>query len=161
MIICTIAQTKKLPRYTNHGQWWGPPNHCPWLPRRHPNHGQWWWPPYEHPSKIGNDIQIRDLDAQNWDPHQYWSLVGALQYLTITRLDFFYAVNKLYHYMQVPTSDHWTFLKWVLRYVKGIVDYRLHIVKSNPTLKIFIVSHIEIGQVVWMIGNQQVAILFF
>jgi hypothetical protein len=34
----------------------------------------------------------------------YRSIIGALQYLTITRPDLAYAVNKVYQYLHAPTS---------------------------------------------------------
>ncbi|XP_019158436.1 PREDICTED: uncharacterized protein LOC109155158 [Ipomoea nil] len=45
------------------------------------------------------------------NPTQYRRLAGALQYLTITRPDLSYAVNRLCQYMHAPTDDHWGLLK--------------------------------------------------
>ncbi|XP_019191047.1 PREDICTED: uncharacterized protein LOC109185562 [Ipomoea nil] len=59
------------------------------------------------------------------DPTQYRSLAGALQYLTITRLDLSFAVNQLCQHMHAPTVSHWDQLKRVLRYVKGTVTFDL------------------------------------
>ncbi|XP_019198198.1 PREDICTED: uncharacterized protein LOC109192028 [Ipomoea nil] len=55
------------------------------------------------------------------NPTQYRRLAGALQYLTVTRLDLSYAVNCLYQHMHSPTvaHPHWVLLKMVLQYVKG------------------------------------------
>ena len=50
---------------------------------------------------------------------QYRSLIGALQYATITRPDICYSVNKLSQFMQNPLSEHWIALKRVLRYLQG------------------------------------------
>lgn len=41
------------------------------------------------------------------DPHLYRSVVGALQYATITRPDISFAVNKVSQYMHQPTTSHW------------------------------------------------------
>ena len=46
------------------------------------------------------------------------SMVGALQYLTITRHDLTYAVNVSQH-MQSRTVPYFQALKRILRYVKG------------------------------------------
>jgi histone deacetylase 1/2 len=50
---------------------------------------------------------------------QYISIVEALQYLTLTRLDLSYSVNKVCKYLHAPTTTHWTAAKRILRYVQG------------------------------------------
>ncbi|XP_031092189.1 uncharacterized protein LOC115996890 [Ipomoea triloba] len=67
------------------------------------------------------------------NPTQYRRIVGALQYLTITRPDLSYAVNRLCQFMHSPTDNHWALLKRVLRYVKGSLEYGLRIVASPST----------------------------
>ncbi|XP_019184337.1 PREDICTED: uncharacterized protein LOC109193229 [Ipomoea nil] len=49
------------------------------------------------------------------NPTQYRRIVEALQYLTITRSDLSYAVNRLCQFMHTPTVDHWAMVKRVLR----------------------------------------------
>jgi Reverse transcriptase (RNA-dependent DNA polymerase) len=61
------------------------------------------------------------------DPHTYRSIVGALQYATITRPDISYAVNKASQFMHSPTDEHWNGVKHILRYLKGTLSYGLHI----------------------------------
>ncbi|RVW92402.1 Retrovirus-related Pol polyprotein from transposon RE1 [Vitis vinifera] len=41
------------------------------------------------------------------DPTEYRTVVGSLQYLSLTRPDIAYTVNKLSQFMHQPTSDHW------------------------------------------------------
>ncbi|CAL2228782.1 unnamed protein product [Prunus armeniaca] len=53
------------------------------------------------------------------DPTEYRSLVGALQYLTITRPDISFAVNQVCQFMHQPTDIHWKAVKHILRYVLG------------------------------------------
>ncbi|XP_019167847.1 PREDICTED: uncharacterized protein LOC109163553 [Ipomoea nil] len=65
------------------------------------------------------------------DPTQYHRIVGALQYLTITRPDLSYAVNRLCQFMHSPTIDHWGLVKRVLRYIKGTLDYGLRVSASS------------------------------
>ena len=52
------------------------------------------------------------------DATRYRSIVGGLQYLTLTRPDLSFAVNKVCQFLHAPTSQHWTTVKRILRYVK-------------------------------------------
>ncbi|KAI3510913.1 hypothetical protein L1887_18051 [Cichorium endivia] len=65
------------------------------------------------------------------DPSHYRSLVGALQYLTITRPDISYAVNQVSQFLQAPTVFHYQAVKRLLRYVKGTLSFGLTF--SRPT----------------------------
>ncbi|WMV28863.1 hypothetical protein MTR67_022248 [Solanum verrucosum] len=55
------------------------------------------------------------------DAHLYRSVVGALQYVTITRPEISYAVNRVWQFMQSPTIAHWSTIKRILRYLKGSI----------------------------------------
>ncbi|XP_052113798.1 uncharacterized mitochondrial protein AtMg00810-like [Arachis duranensis] len=65
------------------------------------------------------------------DPKLYRSIVGALQYLTMTRPDIAFAVNRVSQFMHQPTLLHWKSVKRILRYVKGTVDHGLLFSKST------------------------------
>ncbi|KAM2234356.1 hypothetical protein EV2_013133 [Malus domestica] len=69
------------------------------------------------------------LSAYNGEPHDdvetYRSVVGALQYLTITRPDLSYAVNQVCQFMQSPKNTHWMAVKRILRYVKSTYNHGL------------------------------------
>ncbi|XP_022004279.1 uncharacterized mitochondrial protein AtMg00810-like [Helianthus annuus] len=67
------------------------------------------------------------------DPTLYRSLVGALQYLTITRPDLSYAVNQASQHLQSPTISHFQSVKCILRYVKGTLAYGLTFSKPLTT----------------------------
>jgi hypothetical protein len=68
------------------------------------------------------------------DSTRYRSIVGALQYLTLTRPEISYAVNKFCQFHHAPTTIHWTAVKRILRYVKYSGGLGLHIQKSNSML---------------------------
>jgi hypothetical protein len=59
------------------------------------------------------------------DSMRYRSVVRALQYLTITRSDLPYAVNKVCQYLHVPTTEHWTVVKRILWFIKKTLGYGL------------------------------------
>ena len=44
--------------------------------------------------------------------------IGALQYLSLTRLNISFVVNHLSQSMHHPTLSHWTTVKRVIRYLK-------------------------------------------
>ncbi|XP_019155769.1 PREDICTED: uncharacterized protein LOC109152517 [Ipomoea nil] len=67
------------------------------------------------------------------NPTQYRRIVGALQYLTITRPDLAYVVNRLCQFMHSSTVDHWALVKRVIRYIKGTLDYGLRLTSSPST----------------------------
>jgi hypothetical protein len=61
------------------------------------------------------------------DASHYQSIVGALQYLTLTRPDLQYAVQQVCHFMHAPREPHLALVKRILRYVKGTLSSGLHI----------------------------------
>jgi histone deacetylase 1/2 len=68
------------------------------------------------------------------DSSQYRSIVGALQYLTLTRPDLSFSVNKVCQYLHAPTTAHWTAAKRILRYVKDTSQLGLTFRRSTSTL---------------------------
>ncbi|CAM8884320.1 unnamed protein product [Rhodiola kirilowii] len=85
--------------------------------------------------KLSRDVGC-PLDSN--DALKYRSMVGGLQYLTLTRPDISFAVNKVCQYLSNPTDVHWEAVKRILRYVKGTLDTGLKFRKSSLTrLSIF------------------------
>ena len=64
------------------------------------------------------------------DPTLYLSLVGALQYLTITRPDIAHAVNSVSQFLHSPTEDHFLAVKRILHCVKGTLQFGLTLCPS-------------------------------
>ncbi|KAK6162342.1 hypothetical protein DH2020_002183 [Rehmannia glutinosa] len=65
----------------------------------------------------------------------YRSVIGGLQYITITRPGIVYSVNKPSQFMQHPLDTHWKTVKRVLRYLAATPTFGLFIMKT-PTLQI-------------------------
>lgn len=68
------------------------------------------------------------------DRTRYRSIVGALQYLTLTRPDLAFSVNKVCQFLHAPTNVHWTAVKRILRYVQHTLGFGLRLNKSSSTL---------------------------
>lgn len=69
------------------------------------------------------------------DPTHYRSIVGALQYLTITRPDISYAVNQVSQFLHAPTTFHYQEVKRILRYINGTLSFGLTFNKqTQPSL---------------------------
>ncbi|KAK0578715.1 hypothetical protein LWI29_014981 [Acer saccharum] len=66
------------------------------------------------------------------DPTAYRTVVGSLQYLSLTRPDISFAVNRLSQFMHQPSSDHWELVKRVLRYLGGTLNDGILIHRDSP-----------------------------
>jgi hypothetical protein len=83
--------------------------------------------------------KITSNDTPLDDPSYFRGLVGALQYLTLTRPDLSYCVNYVSQFMHSPTIIHLKMVRRILRYVKGTINVGLHFT-SNTTLDLFAFS---------------------
>ncbi|KAI5328775.1 hypothetical protein L3X38_028172 [Prunus dulcis] len=97
------------------------------------------------------------------DPTPYRRLVGGLQYLSLTRPDISFAVNKLSQFMHSPSETHWQALKRLLRYLKGTISFGLHLCR-RPSNRLYAFSDADwagdhddrkstTGYVVYLGGN--------
>jgi histone deacetylase 1/2 len=68
------------------------------------------------------------------DITKYRSVVGALQYLTLTRPDIAFSVNKVCQFLQAPTDVHWIAVKRILRYLRHTSALGLFIQRSSSLL---------------------------
>jgi histone deacetylase 1/2 len=74
----------------------------------------------EDGEKLGNEYATK-----------YRSVVGALQYLTLTRPDISFSVNKVCQFLHSPTTTHWSAVKRILRYIKGTIKLGIQFSKSE------------------------------
>lgn len=65
------------------------------------------------------------------DPIEFRQLVGALQYLTMTRPDISYVVNSVCQFMQTPRIPHLLAAKRILRYLKDTPQHGLLFTRST------------------------------
>jgi len=63
----------------------------------------------------------------------YRSTVGSLQYLSLTRPDLAFAVNRVCQFMHRPTKLHWQAVKRILRYLKHSITHGLLLHKNSST----------------------------
>jgi hypothetical protein len=83
------------------------------------------------------DENITLTDGEPFSPEnstRYRSVVGALQYLSLTRPDISFLVNRVCQYMAAPTSVHWSAVKRILRYLPDTIDYGLRFIKIGSLL---------------------------
>lgn len=66
-------------------------------------------------SLVVEDVLVRE-GTPFLDPTLYRSLVGTLQYLTITRPYLSYVVNYVSQFLQSPTDNHFQAVKRILQY---------------------------------------------
>ena len=67
----------------------------------------------------------QDDSKNSVDSTTYRSLMGSLRYLTHTRPDLMFCSGYLSRYMKIPSKEHFTSAKRVLRYVKGTLNLGL------------------------------------
>ncbi|XP_021717830.1 uncharacterized protein LOC110685583 [Chenopodium quinoa] len=84
------------------------------------------------PTPVDTNPKVSATSSATFDdPSLYRSLAGALQYLTFTRPDISYAVQQVCLHMHDPRVDRMSALKRVIRYIKGTIDYGLHLYPSS------------------------------
>jgi hypothetical protein len=68
------------------------------------------------------------------DATRYRSVVGSLQYLALTRPDISFCVNRVCQFLSAPTTEHWSAVKRILRYLHDTIDQGLYFTKSGSSL---------------------------
>ena len=84
-----------------------------------------------HPKSVPCELSVSNIDFDQQspfleDPRLYREIVGSLIYLmTCTRPDLCYAVSVLSQHLAAPRMTHFNLAKYVLRYLKGTINYGL------------------------------------
>lgn len=82
--------------------------------------------PVKAPVAVGGKLSRYDGSLLP-DGTEYRCMVGSLQYLTMTRPDIACDVNQVCQFLHAPQTVHLQAVKRILRYIKGTIDYGLHI----------------------------------
>jgi len=89
--------------------------------------------PVDTPLCSSEKLSIEDGNKlRSEDATKYRSVVGALQYLTLTRPDISFAINKVCQFLHSPITIHWSAVKRILRYIKGPSNLALSLANLNP-----------------------------
>jgi hypothetical protein len=68
------------------------------------------------PLSVSDKLSLTDGEVLYGDDStRYRSIVGALQYITLTRPDIAFSVNKVCQFLHAPTTVYWTAVKRILR----------------------------------------------
>jgi len=62
------------------------------------------------PMSSSESLMLND-DTPSHDATEYRKVIGKLQYLSFTRPDVSYSVNKLSQFMHAPSESHWRAIK--------------------------------------------------
>lgn len=95
-----------------------------------------------------------DFSTPFTNPALFRSIVGALQYLTITRPDIAFSVNQACQHMHSPSVGAFAGVKRLLRFIKGIIDHGLVFQPSSFVLQALI------GLVMLLIASLPLVIVF-
>ena len=89
--------------------------------------------------KLLSDASLDSVDAM-----LYHQMIGSLMHLTNTRPDICFSINTLSQFLTDPIYVHLIVVKYILRYLKGTVDYGLkYEVSQNINLEGYVDSDWE------------------
>uniref|UniRef100_A0ACD5W9H4 Uncharacterized protein n=1 Tax=Avena sativa TaxID=4498 RepID=A0ACD5W9H4_AVESA len=90
--------------------------------------------PVTTPMASSKKISATDgIPLSSEESTRYRSIVGRLQYLTMTRPDLSFAVNKVCQYLHTPTCTYWSAVKRILQYVQGTLTHGLLLRSSTAS----------------------------
>lgn len=89
------------------------------------------------PLPIGASLPLGDrpLFENPTCPVRYRQMVGALEYVTLSRPVITYAINKVCQFIHSQTDNHWSVVKWILLYLKGTSNFGLRLTPSCDNTK--------------------------
>jgi hypothetical protein len=73
----------------------------------------------------------KDEEGIKVDSTLYKQIVGSLMYLTATRPDLMFIVSLISRYMESPAESHLLAAKRVLKYIKGMTNFRIFYKKGG------------------------------
>lgn len=73
------------------------------------------------------------------DAANYRSVMGGLQYLSLTRPNISFAVNQACQFMHKTREEHWTAVKQILWSLKFTINYGL-LIRPSPSIQLSIYS---------------------
>jgi hypothetical protein len=74
----------------------------------------------------------KGMTLDNKEATRHKSIIGALQYLTLTRPNIAFSVNKVCQFLHNPTSEHMTAVKRILGYIQGTIKWEIEFIKGKP-----------------------------
>ena len=97
------------------------------------------------PTPLASTATLQLIDGSpHTDATYYRQIIGALQYLNMTRPDLSFAINKLSQFMHQPTTTHLQHLKRLLRYLKSTINHGLFLQKPS-SFTLFTFSNADWG----------------
>jgi hypothetical protein len=90
-------------------------------------------------SPLSNSTPLKLNDGTaSFDSTKYRRVISSLQYLSLTRPDISFAVNKLSQFMHKPTQTHWPTTKRLMRYLKQTIFHGIRLTShTHPSLTTF------------------------
>ena len=89
------------------------------------------------PLSTTQSLQLIDGTAAV-DSSEFRRILGSLQYLSLTRPDISFTVNKLSQFMHKLTSTHWTATKRLIHYLKQTIFHGIQLTKAGtPVLRTY------------------------
>ncbi|XP_066314088.1 secreted RxLR effector protein 161-like [Miscanthus floridulus] len=98
--------------------------------------------PMEEQLKLMKASYMAKVDAT-----LYQSIVGGLRYLVHMRPDIAFIMGYVNRFMEDPREDHWATVKWLLCYVKGMVDQGIIFPKTGGSrLQLTMFSDVDMAR---------------
>ena len=90
--------------------------------------------PVDTPADPGTKLKKADENEKMCEKDVYQSAVGTLLYLsTRTRPDIAYAVGSVARYSANPSSQHWSAVKRIMRYLRGSAEFGVMYVQGEQS----------------------------